>query len=256
MKYSNPPISETNSITLDDLSRSLDYNVRGLPSNYTTVDAGLGYVDDRINRRVERIASLTNDMPYVGNKSSDFAMVNILSGILPWIVDRRSKEQFWWKLDHLNGRSEGLYKKQLYFDRLYISAYGVTWGSSSTYYPPMTSFVPTGGFNLNDILGSNFSFQNDVALEPTLPKNNPKRNAIIGTPYADRAQPGLSIVTALAPVYYTGSWYGFNNAYNNTYLGLTGIDISISSMSNLLHLLDDAAKQCDSSILRMCLSTS
>ena len=239
MKYSTPAVGELNSMTLDDLILTLDYQARGLPQGTTTIDAGLGYVDDSINRRVERIASLTNDMPYVGNKLSDFAMVNILSNILPWIVDRRSKEVYWWKNDHINGRSEGIHKPTLYFDRLYIAAYGVTWGSSSTYYPPMTSFVPTGGFNLNDVLGNNFTFQQDDALKPTLPQNNPNRVATIGTPYPDRAQPGLSIVTALAPVYYTGSWYGFENAYNDTYLGLTGIDISISSMSSLLHRLDN-----------------
>ena len=61
--------------------------------------------------------------------------------------------------------------------------------------------------------------------------------AVIGTPYADRANPGLSIVSAVAPIYYTGSWQGFDD-YNNTNLGLTGIDISITSISSLLHELD------------------
>ncbi|CAB9523191.1 unknown protein [Seminavis robusta] len=60
--------------------------------------------------------------------------------------------------------------------------------------------------------------------------------ATIGKPYADKANPGLSIVTAHAPVYYTGEWLGFN--YNDTYVGLTGIDLSIDSMSSLLHRLD------------------
>jgi 7 transmembrane sweet-taste receptor of 3 GCPR len=230
MKHTTSPLTTT----LDDLANSLDYEARGLPSNMTTLDAGLAWADDRPDRRVERIVGLLEDPP-VGDKSSDLAMVDVLSSMLPWIVDRRSKEDYWWK-EHQSGRSEGQAKPTLFFDQLYLAAYAVTWGNAACYYPPMTAFVPRG-FNLNDVLGPHASFKNDSAVQPTLPENNPNKLAVIGTPYADRANPGLSIVSALAPIYYTGSFYGFDN-YNDTNLGLTAIDISIASISSLLHRLD------------------
>jgi len=236
MKYK----PDSTSITLEALSQTLDWQARDFLEFYTTVDAGLDWVDDARDRRTELLMYDSTDEPYVGNKSSDLAMLDLMTGILPWMVDRRSKETQWHLKDHQNGRSEGPNRPTMAYDRLYIAAYAVSWGGGTAYYPPLSAAGPPYGLNLVDITGKNFSLQSWTALVgPTLRENNPDKLATVGQPYVDLAS-GLYILTIQAPVYYTGSWYGFDN-YNDTYLGLVGIDVSVASLSSRLAELDGAS---------------
>lgn len=87
---------------LEQLGQTLDWQARGLHPENTTLDAQLGYVDDRKDRRVERYISLANE-PIVGDKQSDMALIESATNLLPWLVDRRSVPSLWW-LPHQNGR--------------------------------------------------------------------------------------------------------------------------------------------------------
>ena len=107
--------------TLEDLAATLDWQARGLNSSMTTLDAGLGYTDDRPDRRIDRYVSLLNE-PLVGTKETDMAICETLAGILPWILDRQSREDHWW-LDHQNGQSEGQFKHTKVVDQLYTGAW-------------------------------------------------------------------------------------------------------------------------------------
>jgi hypothetical protein len=51
-----------------------------MPEGTTSVSAGHGYTDDRPDRRVNE--------PCVGDKESNFAIVDAMSPVLPWIMDR------------------------------------------------------------------------------------------------------------------------------------------------------------------------
>ena len=63
--------------TLEDMARTLDWQARGLPEGTTSVEAGIGYSDDRPDRRIDRYAG-TFRMPLVGDRESDFAMMDAL----------------------------------------------------------------------------------------------------------------------------------------------------------------------------------
>mmetsp|Transcript_9210 Transcript_9210/g.11361 ORF Transcript_9210/g.11361 Transcript_9210/m.11361 type:complete len:89 (+) Transcript_9210:132-398(+) len=88
------------------MASTLDTQARDLPSDMTTIEAGLGYVDDCINSRVKRyrLAMLIADTA---------------SNILPWIVNRTKIESLW-PFDHQNGRSKGSLKPRFKFDQLYF----------------------------------------------------------------------------------------------------------------------------------------
>ena len=84
-----------NADDLGDLESSLDYEARNaalgtnLTSLDTTVTAGLAWVDDRIDRRVERFVSGSPNMPHNGDKVSMYcplalAIISIVS--LPQFV--------------------------------------------------------------------------------------------------------------------------------------------------------------------------
>ena len=69
-------------------------------------------------------------------QASDAAMIDSSTDILPWLVDRRSRESKW-NVCHRNGRSEGAEKTPLPFDKLYAAGYVLSWGDSLWYYPPL-----------------------------------------------------------------------------------------------------------------------
>ena len=74
-------------------------------------------------------------------------------------------------------------------------------------------------------------------MEPNLPEFNPDRRALLRNPYPDVARPGLSLITASAPVYYNGT-FG-NYTYNDVYIASTGVDIAVDSTSTMLDILLD-----------------
>jgi serine/threonine protein kinase len=214
--------------SLDDLAATLDWKARNLPEGTTTVEAGLSWVDDRRDRRVERYVSALNE-PLIGSKEADLAFADTLSNILPWIVDRKSQEPHWWR-DHLNGRSEGPTKEPFRFQKLYVAAWIMTKGEALLYYPPGLGFDHP--HNTGDATGAVWDGSQFEYVYSNYPEQNPTRQAKFSAPYPDTAVPGLSLITAKAPLYYTGEWYDY--AYNNTYLATVGIDIAIDAVSGLL----------------------
>jgi len=220
---------------LSAMAATLDREARGLnpfvASN--TVNAGLGYTDDRADRRVERYVSLNNE-PLVGDKAADIAMIDSASNIFPWIVDRKSIEERWWLKDHQNGRSEGSTKEKFRFEQLYVAAWIGTYGEAWLYYPPMRVYGHP--FSFGDILGPNYNSHEEEFVKPNLPENKPDRSAYFTAPYPDSAIPGLSLITAQAPIYFTGQWH--NYTYNDTYVASTGVDLSVEAVSTLLEELE------------------
>lgn len=87
-----------------------------------------------------------------------------------------------------------------------------------------------------DVLGPACNSREEEFVNPNLPENNPTRKAFFTAPYPDTAMPGLSLITAQAPIYYTGTFEGI--VYNDTYIASTGVDISVTSMSTLLQELE------------------
>jgi hypothetical protein len=219
--------------TLDDLGASLDWQARGFKKPTTSVEAGLGWADDRPGRRVELIASMANE-PLVGSKEADLNLVQTLSSLLPWIVDRKSVELLWWLADHQNGRSEGDAKPVFRFEQLYTAAWFLTYGEVMVYYPPAR--LNGHPFTLNDVFGPVLETHDAAFIAPNLPENDPEREAKFSAPYPDIALPGVALITAMAPVYYTGEWH--NYTYDDTYLGTVGIDIKVQSVNSLLSELE------------------
>ena len=75
--------------SLQAMSQTLDWEARNLTAS-TTLEASLGYTDDRRDRRVDRYQSANAQIqPLVGDKQSDFDMVDSVSPLFPWLVDRR-----------------------------------------------------------------------------------------------------------------------------------------------------------------------
>jgi hypothetical protein len=109
--------------SLEAMSRTLDWKARNFTNGTTTVDALIGYADDRPNRRIDRWAAL-NSTPAVGDPYTDFLLLDSLAALVPWIVDRKAKESAWW-LDHQNGRSEGDGKDAFKFESLYTAGWTV-----------------------------------------------------------------------------------------------------------------------------------
>jgi len=222
---------------LHDLSRlnqTLDWEARNLTPSHTTVAAGLGYTDDRKDRRVERHVSMADRQPFVGTKVSDLALIESASNIFPWIVDRKSAQDKWW-LSHQNGRSLERKSSDRKFDRLYVAAWIGTRGEAWMYYPPLSASVGHP-FGFGDVLGAEYSSHEEEFVLPNFPENNPERLAYFTSPYPDTAVPGLSLITAQAPVYFTGQFQ--NRTYSETYVASTGVDISVASMSTLLEELE------------------
>jgi hypothetical protein len=104
------------------MNHSLQWKARGLQEGMTTVDAGLGYTDDRSARIIDRYVSVNVDQPMVGDKQTDMRIVDTVSNLFPWLVDRRSVESQWYT-NHQNGRSEGPDKEPFMFESLYTAAW-------------------------------------------------------------------------------------------------------------------------------------
>ena len=220
---------------LDEMLQTLDRQARNLTDDgvTTTIDANLAYVDDRQTRRIERYVSLSENQPFIGTKESDMAMVDCVSNVFPWIVDRKSHESKWWTT-HQNGRSEGPSKATFEFDQLYVAAWIGSYGEAWMYYPPLHVYGHPLVFS--EILGDAYDSHEEEFVKPNLPLYNPTRQAFFTSPYPDTAVPGLSLITAMAPVYYTGQWQGYS--FNQTYMASTGVDIAVSSVSTLLAELE------------------
>eukprot|EP00977_Amphora_coffeiformis_P022174 scaffold10570_cov176-Amphora_coffeaeformis.AAC.24 len=217
--------------SLEALNRTLDWQGRNYTQQDTTLDAGIGYVDDSRDRRIERYVSLENE-PFVGDKESDLGLVNSAANIFPWIVDRRSVEEKWY-VSHQNGKSA---RERPKFEQLYVAAWIGTRGEAWLYYPPLRQ-PDSHPFGFGDVLGQAYHSHEEEFVKPNLPENNPERIAYFSAPYADTAVPGLSLITAQAPVYFSGEFRGYT--YDDTYIASTGVDISVASLSSLLEDLED-----------------
>ena len=217
---------------MEAMLQTVDWKARNLTSGVAAKEK-LGFVDDRVDRRVERFVSLVNE-PLAGDKATDIAMIDSASNILPWIVDRKSVEGKWWLKDHQNGRSEGPTKEKFRFERLYVAAWIGTYGDAWLYYPPLRVYGHPMSFG--DMMGATYNSHDEVFVKPNLPDNNQDRNAYFTKPYSDTAIPGLSLITAQAPIYFTGTWQ--NHTYFNTYVASCGVDISIEAVSTLLEELE------------------
>ena len=206
----------------------------------STVEAGLGYVDDRPNRRMDMYVSLngTNGLSQHTNTSrqnveTQLAMVQAASIIFPWIVDRKSKKDYQY-VTHLNGWSEGLDKEPFRFNQLYTAAWIGSTAETWAYYPPFNkkAGIP---FTIGDALGPDVMCDECPFTKPNRPENNPERKAFLTSPYPDVAQPGLSLISAIAPVYYNGTF--LNRTYNDEYIASTGVDIEVEAVSTLLDVV-------------------
>lgn len=216
-----------------DLTRLISSNTRSFfAGSIEDVEFIREYVSE--DRRIERYVSQSTNQPFVGTKEDDMAAIDAVSNIFPWIVDRRSVESLWWLKDHQNGRSEGPTKETFRFEKLYVAAWLGTYGEAWMYYQPLTVYGHPLGFG--NVLSGTYDSHEEEFVRPNLPENNPDRRAYFTAPYPDTAQPGLSLITAQAPIYYTGDWRG--NTYNNTYLASTGVDIAVSAVSTLLKDLE------------------
>ncbi|KAL3922564.1 MAG: hypothetical protein SGILL_002138, partial [Bacillariaceae sp.] len=221
---------------LVELAYSYDWLGRGtIPM--TTVEAGLGWVDDREGRRMERYISTSDNQPSVGTKQSDIKAFDASSNLFPWLVDRRSREAEWY-VSHQNGRSEGEGKQPLPAEKLYTAAWTVSWGDTLPYFPPIDS--PGAPLTLGDpdVLGPSWTGRTDPTTLEGSPEKNPERIAKFINPYPDVAQPGTALISALAPVYYTGFFDGYE--YNDTYIATAGVDIALSSVSSVFGDLEDS----------------
>jgi hypothetical protein len=219
---------------LEALTQTLSWQNRNMTPADTTLTAGLGYVDDRSDRRMERYVGLVNE-PFLGTKASDMALIDSVSNIFPWIVDRKSDESNFWR-PHQNGRSDVRESKPL--DRLYTAAWIGTRGEAwMYYYPPFVRDDETNiSFGSGDIVGSAYNSSQEEFVRPNLPVNSPERKTYLSRPYPDTALARLSLITAQGHVYFTGTFRCI--VYSETYIASTGVDISVAAISPLLEDLD------------------
>jgi len=214
-------------MTMAELSQTLDTKARNISdANTTTLEVGLGYVDDRKDRRIERYVSQVN-APLVGTKQTDLDLIEPVADIFPWMVDRTCANQGKEDYDHHNPQNN---------ERLYVAAWIGTHGEAWMYYPP---FSATYGhaMNFGDVLGANYNSHEEEFVKPNLPQHGGVIDkAYFTPPYPDTAIPGLSLITAQAPIYLSGSVQGYD--YNQTYIASTGLDISVSNMAAFLKDLE------------------
>jgi len=230
---------------MQDLDATLDYEARNLTLENAsgTLAAGLGYSDDRYERRNDRLVSNSTNLPFVGDKQADAAMMDVVSNLLPWIVDRKKNESLW-TMQHINGRSQAPGAEPLVFDSLYMGAYVLSWADSIWYYPPMSVYGHP--FQIADALGGNFDSHDMVTGAGFLPNENPQHLSAFYGPYPDVGIPGHALISATTPIYYTGDFsYDTNDntttyTYNDTYIAHAGLDISMDSVSALFEDLRDS----------------
>ena len=151
------------------------------------------------------------------------------------IVDQKKRNGG--RLIKYGRRSEGADKEPLLLGGLYAAAWIGTHGNAWLYYPPLVVFGEGRPNTFGDLLGGDVVTGDFPYIKPNLPENNPTRRAFLSEPYPDVAQPGLLLITALAPVYLTGS-FG-NVTYNDTYFASAGLDLAVDSTSSLLDTLLD-----------------
>uniref|UniRef100_A0A7S4JMC6 G-protein coupled receptors family 3 profile domain-containing protein n=1 Tax=Odontella aurita TaxID=265563 RepID=A0A7S4JMC6_9STRA len=171
--------------------------------------------------------------------------MDVAANVLPWLMDRRSKESEWF-MDHQNGRSEGADKELMPFDRLYKSCWVHSQGGAFLNYPPLSAVLPDFAFSTYaDYIGSDYDFWKDVkrATPPGWPLSHnvsggvTMRDAILSSPYYKNGQLGdFAGLSALAPVYYTGEWRG--HRYDGTFLGAVGIGIDLEAIAWTLNDLE------------------
>ena len=232
-------------MTLAELNTTLDRHGRGYDDDdsiQTTLEAGLGYVDDRPDRRIDLWVSLFNlgakatRQSYYNSTdkvdaSAELAIIQAAALIFPWVVDRKAKPSFW-SLDHQNGRSTGRMKAPFHFDSFYSAAWIGSWGETWAYYPPMNQLAGGEPYTLSDNAGANATTHDALFIKQNLPWNNPTREAHFTKPYPDYAEAGASIISSLAPLYYTGTV--LNETFDDTYIASLGLDIHVDSISRLL----------------------
>ena len=218
------PQSMIRGMSLEELALTLDVEARNYSSSNTTttVEAGLGYSDDRPDRRIERYVGLIHE-PLVGTKQTDLSFIEPTATIFPSLVDRTSNVAY----DPSGSRNTG--------QPLYQAAWIGTRGEAWTYYPPLTKSYGHP-LTFGDVLGPRYDSQDEEFVKPNLPPAFIDK-AYFTKPYPDTAIPGLSLITAQAPIYYAGEFMGYTYP-NNTYIASAGVDISVLSMSTLLHVLE------------------
>jgi hypothetical protein len=113
------------------------------------------------------------------------------------------------------------------FDDLYTAAWALSYADVIIYYPPLSVYGHP--LTLGEVVGANFNSHGEVFAFPNFPDNNPERKASFTPPYPDVAVPGLSLISATSPVYFTGSFQGHD--YNDTYVAAVGVDIAVASVS-------------------------
>ena len=95
-------------------------------------------------------------------------------------------------------------------------------------------------FVLSDTVPDNTTTHDTPFVIANLPFNNPNRTAQFTKPYPDIAQTGVSIISALAPVYYTGTIA--NATFEDAYVASTGLDIHVDSISEMLDIATELTK--------------
>ena len=161
-------------------------------------------------------------------------MLQAASIIFPWIVDRKSKQDYWYET-HINGWSEGADKQPFRFNALYTAAWIGGTRETWAYFPPFIKKCGGIPFTIGDALGPDIQCDECPFVKPNAPENNPERKAFLTSPYPDVAQPGLSLISAIAPVYYNGTF--LNKIYNDEYIASTGVDIEVEAVSTLLDVV-------------------
>jgi hypothetical protein len=164
--------------SLEAMSQTLDWKVRNLTRGTTTVQAGLGYTDDRPDRRIDRYVPL-DCSPAVGDAYTEFAFFDSLAPLLPWIVDSKAKE-YAWSLDHQNGRSEGDGKEPYKFESLYVAAWILSPQDTHLYYPPLSVYGHP--LTLGDTFGAYMDMNETAFMKPASPESNPGRTALFSEP--------------------------------------------------------------------------
>jgi hypothetical protein len=124
--------------------------------------------------------------------------------------------------------SEGESKEPFLFDSRYAAAWALSYSGAAVYYPLLSVFGRP--LTLGDVLGRNFNSTSYVISYANFPQNNPERKAFFVKPYPDAALPGVSLISAIAPFYFTGRYQGYD--YDDVYISSLGIDIAISSVSS------------------------
>ena len=250
--------------SLQALDTSIDWQGRQVPQGSTMTGIGLGYDDDRADRRMERCVSLTEDrQPFVGTKETDAALADAASNLFPWIVDRQAATPAQWYVSHPNGQlpEQPLQSQPSSHNnnntdtpsRLYTAAWVGTAGEAWWYYPPLPRSTGMAPLSCSDNLGPRYNSRNEPFVAPNWPSNadgttDTKVAARLTVPYADVAIAGLSMITAMAPVYYTGTFTSTDSVtgqtttytYNDTYIASTGVDVSLASLATLLENVQDA----------------